>query len=158
MTKNQVTKFKDRPVLITINLITLFISIIFFLFVPVFQIYKFFFDFIFIIDFKIVMNLFTEGLSSGLLDRITDRFGHPLYIAIRLIGGLLVYFWIFILGVRVWYNLIKYIFNKNRRNIFDYNLVILENPIVNIGQLLYFVAFFVLLFVLVIADDNFRLF
>lgn len=150
MTKNQVNKFKDRPVLITINLITLFISILFFLFIPIYIIYNFFFNFISFIDLTILITTFREGLPDAIINNLDQI---P-YFAFRLVGGLLLYLFFLISGIIAWYNLLKYIFNKNRKKLFDYNLVALENPILDLGYLLYFVAYFVLLFSLVIIADK----
>ena len=147
---NQVTKFKDRPILITINLITLFISIMFFLFIPFYLTYNFFFNFISFFDVTILITIVREGFP----DSITDKFGHPLYITARLVGALLLYLFSLIFGLLSWYNLLKYFFNKSRKKLFEYNLVALENPIIDLGYLLYFIAYFVLLISMGIISDK----
>lgn len=63
---------------------------------------------------------------------------------------------IFLLGISVWYKLIRYILNKNRKNFFDYNLARLENPIINLEPVLfYFITYFGLLIFLGTIADNF---
>ena len=145
MNERKVTKLKDRPILIIFNLITLFISIIILLSTPIYITYNIYYNSFLINHIQAITMIITEGFPDP------EKFGNPLYITFRLLGSLLTYTALFFLGITVWYKLIKYISNKNRKKFFDHNLERLENPIINLAPaLFYFITYFGLLYFLMI--------
>ena len=150
MNDNKISKLKKRPVLIIFNLITLFISITILLFIPLYQIYNIYFNSLLTGYFQVIAGIISQGFPDP------EKFGNPFYISFRILGSLILQIVIFLLGISVWYKLIRYILNKNRKNFFDYNLARLENPIINLEPILfYFITYFGLLIFLMIIADNF---
>ena len=109
MNDHKVSKLRNRPVLIIFNLITLFISITILLFIPLYQIYNIYFNSLLTGYFQVIVGIITEGFPDP------EKFGNPLYISFRILGSLIFYIVIFLLGISVWYKLIRYILNKNRK-------------------------------------------